>query len=43
MDITQIQSALQSLREEHVHIKTYIQKCGCKKELYKEQNASFNV
>ena len=38
-----IQSALQSLKEERAHIEEYIQNAAVKKkELDKEQNASFN-
>ena len=43
MDITKIQSALQSLKEERVHIEEYLQKAAAKKkELDKELNISFN-
>lgn len=43
MDINKIQSALQSLKEERAHIEEYIQNASVKKkELDKEQNASFN-
>ena len=43
MDITQIQSALQSLKEECAHIEEYIQNAAAKKnELDKELNATFN-
>ena len=43
MDINKIQSALQSLKEERAHIEEYIQNAAVKKkELDKEQNASFN-
>ena len=41
MDITQIQSALQSLKEERAHIEEYIQNAAVKKnELNKELNVS---
>lgn len=43
MDINKIQSALQSLKEERVHIEDYLQNAAAKKkELDKERNASFN-
>lgn len=43
MDITKIQSALQSLREEHTHIEEFLQNAAAKKkELDKEMNASSN-
>ena len=43
MDINTIQSALQSLKEERAHIEEYLQNAAeKKKELDKEQNASFN-
>lgn len=43
MDINKIQSALQSLKEERAHIEEYLQNAALKKkELDKEQNASFN-
>ena len=43
MDINKIQSALQSLKEERVHVEEYLQNAGAKKkELDKELNASFN-
>ena len=43
MDIYKIQSALQSLKEERAHIEEYLQNAALKKkELDKEQNASFN-
>lgn len=43
MDIIKIQSALQALKEERVHIEEYIQNAAeKKKELDKELNASFN-
>ena len=43
MDITQIQTALQSLKEERAHIEDYLQNAAAKKkELDKELNASFN-
>ena len=44
MDINKIQSALQSLKEERAQIEEYLQNATAKKkELDKEQNASFNV
>ena len=43
MDINKIQSALQLLKEERAHIEEYLQNAALKKkELDKEQNASFN-
>ena len=43
VDINKIQSALQSLKEERAHIEEYLQNAALKKkELDKEQNASFN-
>ena len=43
MDLPQIQSALQSLKEERAHIEEYIQNAAeKKKELDKEMNVSFN-
>lgn len=42
-DITQIQSALQSLKNERAHIEEYLQHAAAKKEeLEKEMNVSFN-
>ena len=42
MDITQIQSALQSLKEERAHIEEYLQNAAVmNKELDKELKASF--
>ena len=42
MDITQIQSALQSLKNEREHIEEYLQHAAAKKqELDKEQNSTF--
>lgn len=43
MDINEIQSALQSLKEERAHIEEYLQKAAAKKkEFDKELNASFS-
>jgi len=43
MDITQIQSALQSLKEERAHIEEYLQNAAAKKkELDKELNSTFS-
>ena len=43
MDITQIQSALQSLKNEREHIEEYLQNAAAKKEeLDKKLKASFN-
>ena len=43
MDINKIQSALQALKEERVHIEEYLQNAAeKKKELDKELTASFN-
>ena len=43
MDIIKILSALQSLKEERAHTEDYLQNAAAKKkELDKEQNASFN-
>ncbi len=43
MDINKIQSALQSFKEERAHIEENLQNAAAKKkELDKEQNASFN-
>ncbi len=40
MDISKIQSALQSLKEEHTHIEDYLQNAAArKKELDEELNA----
>lgn len=42
-DLPQIQSALQSLKEERAHIEEYLQNAAAKKEeLEKELNVSFN-
>lgn len=42
MDINEIQSALQSLKEEREHIEEYLQNATAKKkELDKEQNSTF--
>lgn len=44
MDITQIQSALQSLKEERAHIEEYLQNAAAKKkELEKELKSPFNT
>lgn len=44
MDITQIQSALQSLKEERAHIEEYLQNAPAKKkELEKELKSPFNT
>ena len=44
MDVSKIQSALQSLKEERAHIEEYLQNAAAKKkELDKELNGSFNI
>ena len=44
MDITQIQSALQSLKEERAHIEEYLPNAAVKKkELEKELKSPFNT
>lgn len=44
MDITQIQSALQSLKEERAHIEEYLQNAAAKKkDIDKELKVTFNT